>query len=64
MKINADWIEWNGGACPVAAGTEVEIKLRCGEQFVDVAGLGGALALDWSHGDDRDIIAYLIHKES
>lgn len=58
------WIKWEGGECPVDPGTNVEIRLRSGEQFFDVAGLGGKIALDWSHGGetDRDIIAYRLVK--
>ncbi|TIL38508.1 hypothetical protein [Mesorhizobium sp.] len=66
MIINADWIEWYGGECPVAADASVEISLRCRE-----LNRGSAGGFDWRHntprfayeGDD-DIIAYRLNKES
>lgn len=60
LTQDGGWIEWRGGECPVGARTEVEVKLRNGDQFVDVAGVGGSYALDWRHGDDHDIVAYRV----
>lgn len=56
----ADWIEWEGGACPVLRRLGVEVKLRDGEQII-----GEAMFFEWEHRDhpehdDKDIIAYRV----
>jgi len=44
-----EWIEWNGGECPVPRDTIVEVKLRCG----DVMGTSHTLtAGDWCKSED------------
>lgn len=32
-----DWIDWNGGECPVDPGTQVEVRLRDGRGVVGLA---------------------------
>ena len=50
----SDWIEWEGGECPVPKDTLVEIKARGGRdvRVVDVAG-----AFDWSVVDAYRVVA-------
>ncbi|CAN7597948.1 hypothetical protein [Bosea sp. LjRoot237] len=51
----SDWIEWSGGACPVAAGTSVIVRFRCGEECET----GYAEDWDWiAEGRGYDIVAY------
>lgn len=58
------WIEWNGGECPVAAGTVVQAKLRLPLPGWDEKKRPGE-EWDWSHeGSAGDIIAYRIVKEA
>lgn len=55
---NDDWVEWNGGACPVEDGRAVGIRFRDGSEFLVTAG-----GYDWRHkGGDSDIVAYRIPK--
>lgn len=59
--METEWIEWNGGECPVADAPHVEVKLRGG----GIAG-GRACVLDWEHwhqSPELDIIAYRIVEE-
>lgn len=67
----SEWIEWNGGECPVGKGTRVDVKLRNGiEGFNKPAGYwncghgaGVATAFDWRHNEvDSDIVAYRLHQ--
>ncbi|MBV8472604.1 MAG: hypothetical protein JO234_04235 [Hyphomicrobiales bacterium] len=55
------WIEWNGGGCPVAANTIVDVQFRVG-------GIGSerfAGGYSWEHvGDGADIVAYRIVKRA
>jgi hypothetical protein len=57
---DADWIEWNGGACPVPAGTPVEIMLRASPDDIDPS--RHPERLRWSHFETTlgsgDIIAF------
>lgn len=57
-----NWIEWNGGKCPVPKGVLIDLKLRGGNEWEsnNAPGFG-----DWRHdGGDSDIIAYrLCHPE-
>lgn len=56
-----DWITWNGGPCPVAPETMVELRFRTGEEH---AALPSAGFWTWGHdGISSDIIAYRIAKE-
>lgn len=52
-----DWIEWNGGECPVGLGASVEYLMRGeepGDESKDVAAW-----LRWDHrGSAGDIVAY------
>lgn len=53
---NPESIEWNGGKCPVAPETLVEVKLRNGEISTD-----RAENFNWSNDNNHDdIIAYRI----
>lgn len=59
----SDWIEWNGGECPVPLGSVVEVKIRSGDVFERVASC--IYWKNFSHPDDSgdDVIAYRIFKE-
>lgn len=53
----SDWIEWNGGECPVDRATVVNVRLRCGLEDPDFP----AATYRWAHvtaGDD--IVAYRV----
>lgn len=53
------WIHWNGGECPVPAGTKVDIRFRRGGDESNRL----AEVLEWGHGKFGwwwDIIAYRI----
>lgn len=55
-----DWIQHNGGECPVAAGTMVEVAMRDGGFEIHKAA-----AFDWDKlGGDWDILAYRLHTPS
>jgi hypothetical protein len=63
------WIEWSGGACPVPAGTAVEVRQRNGEVIKGLALQSPWTdALQWQVGipphdltpDHTDIVAYRI----
>lgn len=60
MREAATWTEWNGGDCPVPAGTEIEIKMRASPDAVDPS--RHPERLRWSHFETAfgrgDIIAY------
>ncbi|MGY6251678.1 hypothetical protein ACXIUS_29835 [Bosea thiooxidans] len=50
-----DWIEWNGGECPVSTGALVEVRLDDGT----TTGPMTAGGWDWrNHGTPADIVAY------
>lgn len=53
----ADWIEWNGGPCPVSRNAIVSVRKRDGKQFDrNTAG-----HWDWWHSNHpADIVAYRI----
>ena len=64
-----DWIEWNGGECPVADGTLVDVRHRDGDEFLGQLAWGVARpeegntvwagAAFWHRdGVDGDIVAY------
>lgn len=58
--METEWIEWEGGKCPIDAGAIAEARLRNGYvQTLDPAG-----DYDWCHADDAydgyDIIAYRV----
>lgn len=53
---NNDWIEWNGGECPVKPKSRVEHIMRDGGKDIAVAG-----GLRWSHGGwSGDIMRYKV----
>lgn len=56
-----EWIEWGGGACPVADETIVDVRFRGGDSDLE----SYAIDWDWSDGDhEYDIVAYRIVKPS
>ena len=62
MTEQNDWIEWEGGECPVDGSVLVEAKLRCG--YVETRNEEN---FNWKHGlgpfayeGDDDIIAYRV----
>lgn len=67
----SEWIKWNGGECPVANGTLVDVEHRDGDIIYNQpAGIGGrppeGYAEDWSidkdDPEDGDIVAYRLSK--
>ena len=57
-----DWIEWNGGKCPVADGTIVDLKFRDGEEVRSA----NPDVWCWSHLSDdvsNQVVAYRVVKE-
>lgn len=60
----SDWIEWNGGVCPVERGTLVDVKHRNGNTLTEKKALHtGSGCVEWQHSScGRDIIAYRLHK--
>ena len=55
------WIQWDGGECPVPAGTRVDVRFRRGGDESNRI----AEALEWEHGKLGcwlDIVAYRIVK--
>lgn len=56
-----EWIEWNGGECPVPIGTKVEIIYRDGQQVIVKIGDIDIKYNVWYHYDDyEDIVAYRV----
>jgi len=57
----SDWIEWNGGECPIVGKpVEVEVKLENGIRKIDLSD-----KLEWSHSEYEflswcNIIAYRV----
>lgn len=52
------WIEWNGGDCPVAHETMVDLKFSNGETVVGTPNFSAGV-WDWHHtDDDYDIVGY------
>lgn len=61
-----DWINWNGGECPVPEGTLVDVKHRDGHEYCGVPAGMPVRAETWTHSDDEhpgDIVAYRVSKE-
>lgn len=67
-----NWIDWNGGECPVERGTLVDVKHRSGQIFTDqpaqVRGYSTnpkvGYAEEWSNDEcDSDIIAYRLSED-
>lgn len=53
----SEWIEWNGGVCPVAPDTRVRVKLR--DTKPSLEGVGEDF--EWYHTNGpRDIVAYRV----
>lgn len=56
----SEWIEWNGGVCPVPEGTLVQVKYHDDGTEEQLA---GDLRWNWLHdGSAGDIIAYRLHE--
>lgn len=56
--MSQEWIEWNGGECPVPPRTIVEIKTNGGAVYETLAS-----SLSWAHSDMyplMNIVAYRI----
>lgn len=52
----SEWIEWEGGECPVPGDTLVEVRTRTGR-----VGRDAAKAFWWDHWDETsDIVAYRV----
>lgn len=55
-----DWVEWDGGKCPVPRGRPVQVRHRNGDVFSCLAGMGPAES--WGRMDGTqltsDIVAY------
>jgi hypothetical protein len=67
-EIMNDWIEWNGGECPVTLGTKITAKFRQDEfekePFVTTLRINNEDTLQWVHnGNPGDIVAYKIEGE-
>lgn len=65
--MSENWIEWNGGCCPVKRGSLVDVKHRDGDVYYGVpAGMPESRAEDWSHdttfASPGDIVAYRVSK--
>lgn len=70
MSEAGDWIKWEGGECPVAQDTILDVKHRDGEIFRGQPAMsfrthrGGEFigaACTWQHdGECGDIIAYRV----
>lgn len=59
----SEWIEWNGGECPVGEGQKVFVRFRNLEATEDEPSIGSELR--WSHGGwSGDIVAYKLADES
>lgn len=53
---HGEWIEWEGGSCPVDASVLVEIRRRDGSTGILLAGL-----IDWRHiSKPSDVISYRV----
>lgn len=63
-QVETDWIEWKGGQCPVARGTLVDVKYRCGEERFSLPALEMVPGEDASYsfwkndGMRMDIVSY------
>ena len=52
----SEWIDWAGGACPVASGVVVALQPRSGRQT-----RGEGQTFDWGHtGRPGDIVRYRV----
>lgn len=69
-----EWIEWNGGDCPIDEGTVIDIKTRkrgistrvhAGRPEWEPDSKGPCCAVRWEHeGLGTDIIAYRLSEAS
>lgn len=58
----SDWIEWNGGGCPVPPDMLIEVRYRYGDT---AWGLAGEWDDCWRNdGDFDDIVAYRVIREA
>lgn len=58
----SEWIEWNGGGCPVTEGTLVDVRHRDGDEYFAVLP-GDTVVEVWKHNNHPgDIIAYRLHE--
>lgn len=49
MTQDSEWIEWNGGECPVALDTIVQVRIRDGGEFRP------SIAVIWGDGKDANL---------
>jgi hypothetical protein len=61
MNDTSGWIDHDGGVCPVASDTTVNIRMRNGQELTQVP--AGAFAWDWAPSGDRtdpalDVVQY------
>lgn len=57
MSTNKDWIEWQGGECPVPDNTPIQAEWRAGKSFRTVC----PQEFRWGHQDsESDIVAYRV----
>lgn len=60
----SEWIEWNGGECPVGSNALVDARFKNGKESVSNRKGKPASEWKWQHiDDDYDIIAYRIHQQ-
>ena len=59
----SDWIEWDGGDCPVPRGTRVDVQHRDGDVFYNCPAGEQGPARFWAYNRcGGDIIHYRLHK--
>jgi sporulation protein YlmC with PRC-barrel domain len=63
VRKEGGWIDWEGGECPVAGGTLVDVKHRDGGlHFNERAACCGAAHIWWHSAHAGDIVAYRLSK--
>lgn len=66
--MSNDWIEWNGGRCPVEVGAMVDVRYRDGVERMNIPALklnpgrDATIAFWRNNGYKNDIIAYRLSK--
>lgn len=57
---SGEWVEWNGGKCPIADGVKFQFKFRDGSQCNDYACTNAPEWIWANRGYGGDIVAYRI----
>ena len=57
---SGEWVEWNGGKCPIADGVKFQFKFRDGSQGNDYAWTNAPEWIWANRGYGGDIVAYRI----